>query len=305
MIRPQNPIAHLSWQEHPQVELVYVDLHQRQELIAALTGVEAVIHLAAAKSGTFAEQFAGTVQTTESLLAAMTAVGLRRLVAVSTFSVYEYLRKRQDSLLNEESPLVVNPQERDAYTQTKLLQEEHVRGFATEQGGAVTIARPGMIYGRGGLWHALLGAQLGPIFLRIGAKSRLPLSYVENCAEALVLCAECDRAIGQTLNLVDDDLPTQAEYVRELQKRTAVPHAIFVPWFMMRSIAGFAWWVHCTVLGKRLKLPGILVPAKLHARFKPLRYSNERAKAVLDWQPRYPLQAALDRSCSQDDLLQI
>ena len=35
------------------------------------------------------------------------------------------------------------------------------------------------------------------------------------------------------------------------------------------------------------------MPARFDARFKPLRYSNERIKTVLGWQPRYSLAEAL------------
>ena len=45
-------------------------------------------------------------------------------------------------------------------------------------------------------------------------------------------------------------------------------------------------------------MPGLLVPARLHARCKPLRYRNDRAKRVLGWSPRYTLEQAVDRSLS-------
>lgn len=305
VVRKSTTVERFSWHTQPQVELVRLDLRQQPQLKVALADVDAVIHLAATKAGGFYDQFAGTVLATESLLAAMGASGVRRLVAISTFSVYEYQRKRQNSLLDEESPLAAEPLERDEYSQTKLIQERLYREFADEQGGQVTIVRPGMIYGRECLWHALLGAEIGPIFLRIGSHGTLPLSYVENCAEAIILAAERDRAIGQTLNVVDDNLPTQGCYTRELQKRTTSPQLKYMPWLVMRTLAGLAWGFNRTFLGGQAKMPGILVPAKLHARFKPLRYCNRRAKDILDWQPRFSLEEALDRSCSQEDLLQV
>ena len=53
----------------------------------------------------------------------------------------------------------------------------------------------------------------------------------------------------------------------------------------------------------KIKLPGILIPARLEARFKPFRYSNEKAQKILDWQPSYSLDEALKRSFSDIDLL--
>lgn len=305
LVRPSTDATRFSWAAHPQVELVRLDLRQRQELTEALQDVDGVIHLAATKAGDFYEQFAGTVLATESLLAAMGTAKVARLIAISTFSVYEYQRKRQNSVLDEDSALVYDPLERDEYSQTKLIQEQLYREYEKEQGGQVTILRPGMIYGRECLWHALLGAEMGSFFLKIGTHGTLPLSYVENCADAIILTAESETAIGQTINIVDDNLPNQGKYTKELQKRTEAPNFKYVPWIVAKTIAGTAWWVNKTFLNGKAKMPGIFVPAKLHGRFKPLRYSNKRAKEVLKWQPRYSLEEAFDRSCSDQDLLEI
>ena len=56
---------------------------------------------------------------------------------------------------------------------------------------------------------------------------------------------------------------------------------------------------HAVVAASKLvqaKIPGLFVPARLHARCKPLRYSNQRIKQVLGWTPRYSLIEALERS---------
>ena len=65
------------------------------------------------------------------------------------------------------------------------------------------------------------------------------------------------------------------------------------------------WLCNQLLLSGKIKLPGILVPARLHARFKPLRYTNLRAQGVLNWQPRYSLDAALNRSSSDIELLNL
>jgi nucleoside-diphosphate-sugar epimerase len=49
-------------------------------------------------------------------------------------------------------------------------------------------------------------------------------------------------------------------------------------------------------VGGRAKFPGIAVPERLDARFKPFRFTNAKAKELLDWTPRYDLATALDRS---------
>lgn len=294
--------------DHPGVEAVRVDLRSRAGLADALKGADSVIHLAAAKSGDFYTQFAGTVVATENLLWAMGQAGVGRLVAVSTFSVYDYKALPGGSLLTETSPIDADPVKRDEYARTKLLQEDLYRAFAADPQHRAVIVRPGLIYGRDELWHALLGAELGPRFLRVGARATLPLLYVENCAEALVFAAEQltgdpSPVDGETINLVDDDLPTQGRYVELVSAVMEPPPSLFVPWPVMRVAADALDRANGMLLGGRAKFPGIVVPEKLHGRFKPLRYTNAKAKRLLGWTPRYSTEEAVRRSGGAGDLL--
>jgi hypothetical protein len=64
----------------------------------------------------------------------------------------------------------------------------------------------------------------------------------------------------------------------------------------MRMLARSAWLTNKLLLGNRAKIPSILVPCRLHARIKPLRYTNRKIKDLLGWNPRYGLEEAIDRS---------
>lgn len=283
------------------VEAVRVDLRSRRGLAESLQGVDTVIHLAAAKEGDFSTQFAGTVVATENLLAAMSQAGVHRLVAVSTFSVYDYLNTKAGTLIDERTPTDRAPELRDEYAQTKLLQEELFWAFGDEQDTEMVVLRPGMIYGPDNLWHALLGAEFGTRYLRIGNNATLPLTYVENCAEAMVLAAErlatdTAKVDGQIVNLVDDHLPTQQAYAELVAAHVETPPTIPVPWPLVRTAAGILKAGNQSLLSGRAKFPGIAVPDRLHARFKPLRYTNAKAKRLLGWEPRVGLLEAIRRS---------
>lgn len=300
LVRPasRNPLPSLV--DHPRLSIARGDLRDRRTFDGAFDGVDAVIHLAATKAGDFATQFAGTVIGTENLLAAL-GPSVRRLVAVSTFSVYAYSSMPAGSVLDESSPIETDPRRRDEYAQTKLIQERLYRDHMAAR--EVVIIRPGMIYGRGELWHALLGAELGPLFLRIGSKATMPMTYVENCAEAIVAAIDAPDAAGRTINVVDDDLPTQASYVEALSRVMEIPSSVPVPWPVMRGVAATISAVNDRFLDGRAKFPGIVVPEKLDGRFKPFRYTNDVAKEVLGWRPRYPLREAFERSLAERDLL--
>ncbi|MEL7476627.1 MAG: NAD(P)-dependent oxidoreductase, partial [Cyanobacteria bacterium J06555_12] len=286
------------------VDIAEVDLRTGDGLAEALENIDAVIHLAAAKSGDRATQFADTVTATQTLLSEMERAGVNRLIAISSFSVYDYLHQPDGSLLDEQASLEHRPDGRDVYTQAKLQQEQLVRQFQTCSHAAVTVLRPGIIYGSGALWPCHLGVTLGDkLCLQVGGTARLPLTYVENCAEAIIKALVSERVVGRMINVVDDDRPTQQDFVRCLQQlqadaiasSTRVPATVTVPWKLMRYLARGAWMCD-RLLGGRLPLPGLLVPARLHARFKPLDYSNYGAKSLLNWTPRYPLREALSRS---------
>ncbi len=282
-----------------------VDLRSSDGLVESLRGVDTVIHLAAAKAGDFHTQFAGTVVATENLLSAMGEAGVEQLIAISTFSVYDYLAVPAGSLMTEESPVDTSPELRDEYARTKIIQEGLYCDFGDQPGNRVTILRPGMIYGPDNLWHALLGAELGPRFLRIGSKATLPLTYVENCAQAIVDAAEAlvsqpDELDGQVINIVDDDLPTQREYAEQVAARIDTPPTVSVPWPVMNAATSALKLINSRLLDGQAKFPGIAVPDRLHARFKPLRYTNEKAKRLLGWSPRFTMAAALDRSAAAE-----
>ncbi len=298
LVRPTADVAPLAWADEPNVQIVRADLRSRHGLVEALADVDLVLHLAAAKQGDLYAQLASTVVATENLLDAMAAANVQRLVAISSFAVYDYLGRRSWSRIDEQSPLEPRPEQRDEYCRTKMLQERLIRDHARGHGWALTILRPGVIYGPDNGWTARLGMKISDrLYLRTGAWAQLPLTYVENCALAVVLAAEQNSVGERVFNVVDDDRPTQRRYLNELRKRMSLrPRVIPVSWSLMRLLARLAWLTNCVVFRSRAKLPGILIPARLHARCKPMRYSNRCIKDALGWQPQYGLAEALSQS---------
>jgi nucleoside-diphosphate-sugar epimerase len=304
MVRPATRSVPDWWEAHPHVEIVRADLRSKNGLGGLLEGVDGVIHLAASKAGDLYEQFGGTVIATENLLEAMVAAGTGRLVVTSSFSVYEYLRRRAGSTLDETSPLATDPYVRDEYCQTKLVQERIVLECAEAHDWRCVILRPGVIYGRDNLWTARLGMQVNDHWwIRTGASAPLPLSYVENCAEALTLAAGYEGPQRRVvLNVVDNETPSQRDYLEALAARvTPPPRIVPVPWVVMRLLARLAWLTNLVCFKGTANIPGLFVPSRLHARCKPLRYPNAKIRAVLGWAPRFSWQEGIERSLAAAD----
>jgi 2-alkyl-3-oxoalkanoate reductase len=279
------------------LECICGDLRSRSGLVEAVSGVDAVLHLAAAKTGDLYAQYASTVVATENLLWAMTEAPVSHIVAISSLSVYDYLKPWSFTTLDEDSVLEADGFARDAYAQTKLVQERLIRSYAQEQSWRWTILRPGAIFGADNLWTARLGIQAGRWWIRLGGWAHLPLTYVENCAQAMLDVAENKSADGEIFNVVDDHLPTQRSYAALLRKYVFPrPHILPIPWLAIRLLAGSASWVNRLFFRNSAKLPGVLIPARLHARCKPLRFSNAHLKSTLGWKPRYSWRQGVLRS---------
>jgi len=297
MVRATSDLTGIEWLDHPNLNVVQCDLCSESGVVDIVRDVDVVIHTAAAMSGDYRTQFAGTVSATENLLNAMVEVGASHIVSISSFAVYDYLGLRCHSVLTEESPLEKHPEVRHTYCQTKLHQENLVRKFAVEHEWRCSVIRPGAVYGHDHLWTTRLGLARGSWWLRFGSRAAVPLTYVENCAEAIVLAAEMMQAGVHVFNIVDDDPPTQRCYMKELQCRTQPrPKVLPVSWTLLRVVSRVVWFVSKFLLGGRIKVPTMLVPASLHASAKPLRYPNTHLKEKLNWTCRYSRSEALDRS---------
>lgn len=302
VVRPGTDVGRLPWDGHRSAQAARVDLRRRAGLQEALEGCDTVVHLAAAKTGDFATRFAGTVVATENLLEAMDEVGVRRLVHCSTFSVYRSGAVARHGLLDESAPLEDEPALRDDYAQVKIVQEQLVREWAAEGDRELTVLRPGLIYGPGELWHALLGVEILPsLWLGAGSRTPLPLAWVENVADAFALAASRYPLVDATLNVVDDHSPSIREYARAVRPLVeGPPRVVQVGYPLARALVRGTARVNRRMLSGRLKLPGGLSPSPFEARFRPLRYSNEAAKQALGWSPRFEFPETLARTRAGD-----
>jgi UDP-glucose 4-epimerase len=257
-------------------ETVAADLATGEGLDRAVWGVEAVIHLAAAMSGSEEQQRQTTVEGTTRLLDAMGRNSVRRLVLASSFSVYDWSAARES--LDESSPLESRPEERDAYTRCKLDQERLVRVRAEAEGFALTVIRPGFVIGPGRDGPVAAGQGAGPFFVVIGPSRRVPVIAVERCAEVFARAVSDERTVGQTINVLAPERTTAWDLAKRCgssRRRMPVP----VPYGLARSLIGVGNGVFRVISGPRRSLPGILGPRRFDARYKPLAFDTRRLDA--------------------------
>ncbi len=294
LVRPMAEIGDPVW-DCPSVRVLRGDLRQRGEWVGQVGDVDSVVHLAAAASGDLATQFHGTVIATENLLVWLDLTRVTRFVHISSFSVYDYAALRRNETLDESSPLETASDTRDAYTTTKLLQEQLVRDAVAAARTELVVLRPGAIYGPGKDWNFGAAMSVGTrAALVFSPRATFRLTYVDNCADAIIAACTAPNAAGTTLNIVDDNLPSHLQYFKQCRSAGAeVPMAIPVPWALVSLIGRAVAMIDTRLLGGRAKLPEFLAHIRQQARWKPLNYSNARAKQVLGWSPGVTLSEAV------------
>jgi nucleoside-diphosphate-sugar epimerase len=318
VVRPGRDLAGLAWAGREDVEVAQVDLaaaSSADDLARILAHGEventAVIHAAGALHGDDAAQRRESVEPTRRLLDAMRRTGCRRLVLVSSLSVYGYAALPAGAQLDETTPAEPEPAQRDAYCRAKLAQEALALEAAQLRGLAVSALRPGMLYGPGRWWSARLGIARGPLAIVLGGHAALPLCHADHCAAAAVLAGERQVYAGdvhvepdasghcgafEAINVIDDVQPSQREYLARLRRHVAgMPSLVLsLPWGLLQRAAGLAALAALVLPPLRARLPGLLRPASLHARCKPLRYSNCRLHDRLGWHPTIAWEEAVE-----------
>lgn len=270
-------------------ELVSGDLRQIGPWAQALDGVDAVVHCAAG-FGDFASQLTSNVLATENLLSVLPQ-SVRRLVHVSSFSVYDFDAPSLGGKLDERTPLERDPLRRDAYTQTKLIQEQLVRAHAARTGNELVVVRPGAIYGPGKDWEFGSAISSGSLDFIFAPFSPMRLIHVDNCADAILAALVLPLEEPLTVNLVDDEQPSHWRY-HKLGKRAGVPlgTAIPVPYWMVLALGSSARVASKLWFGGRARLPELLDLPRQRVRWRPLRYANAFARQKLGVQQRVSLQ---------------
>jgi nucleoside-diphosphate-sugar epimerase len=294
IVRPTSPIP--NWPK--EVEIFRADLRTKEDLSAAFVDIEAVIHLAAATSGSEELQFASTVTGTEHFMAAMVSSRVRRLILVSSLVVYDWSRALRR--LDEETPLLRDIYPMGAYTIAKAWQERVVARVAKAHGFELTVMRPGFVWGSQHAQIAGMGRRIGRAYVIFGPFTRLPLTYVENCADCLAAAVDCPAAIGETFNVIDDDSIRVWHYVSEYAKRSGQQGIMVpVPYQLGLALAQLAALVSQTLFGKRGKLPSLLTPRRFEAQFKPVRFDTAKLQRIMHWQPPQSFNESLEETYGQ------
>ena len=297
-VRPTTDCTNLNdvVQRHRcNVDIFRGSLLSKDDCVAATIGASIVYHLAAARGVKApSEAFLNTVVTTRNLLEAIHQQNsVRRFVTVSSFAVYSNADHSASNVLDETSTVDKEAHRRgDAYSFAKIKQEQIVRDCASRFGIPYVIVRPGVVYGPGN--EAITGrVGIGTfgLFLHLGGTNRIPFTYVENCADAIVLAGLEEGVDGEAFNVLDDESITSREFLRLYKRNVRRFTSLYLPGVVSYLLC-YLWEKYSS--WSQGQLPPAFNRALWHAYWKRTRYTNEKLKTRLGWRPRIAARAALD-----------
>jgi nucleoside-diphosphate-sugar epimerase len=297
-VRPSSRLERLQgvigkFAAQDSVELCSGDLMSRNDCARAAYDVAVVYHVAAGFDKSFAGAFMNSALATRNLMDAFLEHGRPvRFVNVSSFAVYSNMNLKRGALLDEDAPLEDAPQQRfDAYGFGKLKQEELVREYGRTRGLPCVILRPGTVFGPGKKdLTGRIGIDTFGFFIHIGGANQLPLTFVDNCAEAIVMAGLVPGVEGEIFNVVDDELLTSAQFLRQYKKRVRRFFSVRLPYSIAYGLCRL--WESYSTRSKG-HLPPAFNRRRCAAEWKGNRFTNAKLHNLLGWKPRVAMPDAM------------
>jgi nucleoside-diphosphate-sugar epimerase len=211
------PTEDTTWLEERGVTVHRGDVRQPQSLVAPLRGADAVLHLAGLMAVWQPMEVYHSVNVTgtENVCRAALAEGVGRLVHVSSWTVYGM---GLGEVVHEDRPLRPLP---EPYAMTKASGDIAVQHMIAEHRLPAVIIRPGTIFGPGDQLNFGRTADRLRTRRRVivgSGNNALPLVYVTDVIQGLLLALDRAEAVGQAYNITNDCPLTQRQFLGAIAK---------------------------------------------------------------------------------------
>jgi nucleoside-diphosphate-sugar epimerase len=276
------------------VQIIQGNLTSREDCYKAINNVSLIFHLAVARGEkSYANAYLNSVITTRNIIeAALKQKYFKRFVSISSISVYDCGLNWHPKSLDENKPLLERPEIRgEPYCFAKVHQDRLVIRYGKEYGLPYVIVRPGYVYGPGnpGI-PSRVGISSFGIFLHLAGYNRIPLVYVDNCADAILLCGLKKGVEGETFNVVDDELPTGWKFLRLYKKNVRNFRSVYLPHFISYLFCCL-WEKYCD--WSLEQLPRIFNRSRWASDWRGNKYPTTKIKEMVGWMPKVNLAEGL------------
>ena len=297
LVQDQQPVrvflrdtSDTSFLDTLNVEKFIGDLTDPTSCQDACKGVDVVYH-AAAKVGDWGrwEDFQRhTIDASKNLARAAQQASVRRFVHVSSISAYGHPNGK-NLAIDESAPLGDNVNKWSYYTIAKVAVEKALWQMHEQDNFPLSVIRPSWLYGprdRTSIARLHRMITTGKIKILGSGDNHLNAVFAGNVADACLLAAQKDIALGQAYNCSNDGLITQQEY---LDKFTAAfdcpPPRRKVPYWLAYSFA-----FDCECFGRlfRLKKPPFITRYSVWLMGRTVFFPADKAREQLGWNSKVP-----------------
>jgi predicted dehydrogenase/nucleoside-diphosphate-sugar epimerase len=280
------------------VEIVLGDLGDPAAVDRAVAGAEIVYHVGAAMKGSAHDHERGTVCGTQNIVDGVLRHNVQRLVYISSLSCLHAAVAQRGDVITEDWPVEPSPSKRGAYTQSKTAAEKIVRDAVRGRHLRAVLLRPGRVFGPGmTLLTPEVARKIGNSFVILGDGTReLPLVYVEDVIDAIVLAAETSEFDGSVFHIVDRTHITQNQVVHYYSSKNAKKaKVIHVPVAVAYSLA-----LGLELLSKILRRPVPLSIYRVRSALARMKFDCSRAENDLGWRPRVGVASGLQETMAAE-----
>lgn len=264
------------------IRFIQGDFTEPRGIMAAAEGMDAIVHAGALSTvwGKWSDFYQTNVVGTENVLAACEDNQVKRLVFISSPSIYA-AAKDQLQVKETEAP---EKNELNFYIKSKLLAEEKIREKATVDS---VILRPRGLFGIG-------DTSIIPRLIKVNKKIGIPLfdggqqlidvTCVENVALAVRLSLESSQAVGETYNITNDEPTPFKEILDQLHRELGVPvNYLSLNYSLMYGVASSLEKLYSLL---RITKEPIFTKYTLYLLKYSQTLSIDKAKNELNYQPK-------------------
>ncbi|HEY0812115.1 MAG TPA: NAD-dependent epimerase/dehydratase family protein [Pseudonocardia sp.] len=275
---------------------VLADIADQSAVRAAVTGHDAVVHLAAKVDiqGRYREFARVNVDGTRNVVAACRDTGVTRLVHVSTPAVAH----SGTSLVGAAAGPAEPRSARGHYARSKAAAElVALAADAAPDGPSTVVLRPHLVWGPGDtqlVGRIITRARAGRLPVVGSGAALIDTTYVSNAADALIAALDrCEEAHGQALVVSNGEPRPVAELLSAICRAAGVrPPRRAVPAPLARTAGAVVEAIWTTSAGRRLGEPPMtrfLAEQLSTAHW----FDQRRTRQVLGWSPRVSLDEGL------------
>ncbi len=262
-------------------DVLIEDMGPETDWSSALTGMDAVVHLAARvhvlreQQHVPADRFRKVnAMATRTLARQAAQAGVKRFVFVSTIGVHG-VKTEKKGFVETDALAPVND-----YARSKCEAEAVLRDIERDTGMEVVVLRPPLVYGPGvkaNFYMLLKGVCMGLPLPLAGIKNNRDFLYVGNLSHAILTCLSHPDAAGQDFLLADGQAIATPVLIRHIARSLGRPARLFYMPAWALDLAG-------RVLGKHDMINRLI---------GSLEVNTAHIRERLGWQPPYSLDDGL------------